>query len=131
MFRFNLFIDLFEDLLKELVKHNILNRPDTKEDFNSEISRMVAISTYKQLLGLAATPRVPDNVKGKVLFAINSVKNYNRIQLDGFLPDYERSLYLQMNALTQQYEQHPELFKIAEPLPMPDGPPIGDDIFDF
>ena len=121
----------FEDLMKELVNQNITNRADVKEDFNSEISRMVAISTYKQLLSLVATPRVPDNVKGKVLIAISNVKSYISQQLNGALPDYERALYLQMNAITQQYEQHPETFKIADPLPMPDGPPIGDDIFDF
>ncbi len=121
-----------DDLLSQLLKHNITDRTLNKDDFKGEIYRMVQMTTLKYLLASLASEQTPGNVKAKVAFAVENVKKYSLQQLAKTSnPNFENANHLQMIKMISDFEQHPATFKLPESLPMPDGSPIGEEIFDF
>ena len=123
-----------EEFLKPLIEFNILST-SSKDDFNGEINRMVKITTLKSILNLLASNRTADNVKTRLQVALRMIKNsLNQtnmaiLNLNGRA--YETGVTLQMLSMINNFELNPNEFKLPDPLPMPDGAPIGTENFDY
>lgn len=119
--------DVLNQLTYQTIKQPLMNTAD----FNGEIFRMEQVATLKQILNLLASDRTPDNVKAYLFFTLNDIKKFmSNKPIFGLGKDYEFGTYQLMTNLIKRFEDHPETFKLPEPLPMPDGSPIGDeDIF--
>ena len=114
-----------EAVLDQLLKQTIFDEGYQKDDYDGELYRMVEMATLKQLLGTMASDRTPDNVKAKIRYAVNQVRQ--SLSASVSKKPYVDAVDAQMLAMINQYDQHPESFKLPDPLPMPDGSPIGDD----
>ena len=115
----------YEDLIAQLVKQTIYNK-NTKDDYLGELQRMTSMATLKYLLNTLASDRTTDQVKTRLNFALNDVKNFITNQ-----PNVkDLAVYQQMKSLINRFELYPNEFKLPEPLAMPDGAPIGDN-FDY
>jgi hypothetical protein len=95
---------------------------------------MVQLTTLKSFLSLMATTRTPENVKARIEVALFEIKNF--IALKTRIPNlsqraFESGTYLQMSTMIKNFELNPADFKLPEPLPMPDGSPIGAENFDY
>nr|MBC7611352.1 zinc-dependent metalloprotease [Pseudopedobacter sp.] len=110
-----------EKVLDKLVNASFKENNANKDNFNGEIARMVQMKLLNQILNTIASNRTPENVKTRLYLALNEIKN--EIYLAG--NDAKKGTAIAMNKLIERFEQHPEEFKLAEPLPMPDGSPIG------
>lgn len=122
-----------EDLLKQMIENNMMN-VSAKDDYSGEIKRMVQLTTLKSFLSLMATTRTPENVKARIEVALFEIKNF--IALKTRIPNlsqraFESGTYLQMSTMIKNFELNPADFKLPEPLPMPDGSPIGAENFDY
>jgi hypothetical protein len=123
-----------EEFLKPLIEFNILST-SSKDDFNGEINRMVKITTLKSILNLLASNRTADNVKTRLQVALRMIKNSLNQTNMGILNlngrAYETGVTLQMLSMINNFELNPNEFKLPDPLPMPDGAPIGTENFDY
>lgn len=116
--------NILDQLTYQTIKQPVMNTTD----FNGEIFRMEQVATLKQILNLLASDRTPDNVKAYLFFTLNDIKRFLDRRSDvNYGKDFEFGTYELMNNLIKRFEEHPETFKLPEPLPMPDGSPIGDE----
>jgi hypothetical protein len=122
-----------EDFLEQMIDYNIYKKK-SKDNYEGEIIRMVQIKTLENLLGLLATNRTADNVKARVEIALLRIRNYLDSQIS-YMPlgkyPYEGGTYLQMRNMIKNFELNPSDYKLPDPLPMPDGSPIGTENFDY
>ncbi|MEO5909245.1 MAG: zinc-dependent metalloprotease [Pelobium sp.] len=119
-----------EDILAKLINKTIKNNNLNTEDFNGELYRMAQIATLKQILNTLSSDRTPDQVKARLAYAVEDIKSaFN----EGAAASkaYQKGNALVILGLINRFEQHPEEFKLPQPLPMPDGSPIGNEDFDY
>jgi len=57
-----------------LIKTNILTKSYFKDDYEDEIHRMVEITTVKNLLNVLDRNRTPNNVKARLISAVEKIK---------------------------------------------------------
>ena len=71
-----------------------------------------------------ASSKTPENVKSRLFFIVNEIKGSGNTRVIGV--NYQIGTSQLILNRIKRFEEHPEEFKLAEPLPMPDGSPIGD-----
>jgi hypothetical protein len=122
-----------EELLNKLVEKNI-TKVIPADNYEGEIQRMVQLVTLKNLLNLLASGRTPDNVKARVEVALFEIEYFisNQTRVPSLKQNsFETGTYLQMKTMINNFELNPADFKLPDPLPMPDGAPIGAENFDY
>jgi hypothetical protein len=122
-----------EDLLKQMIENNMMN-VSAKDDYSGEIKRMVQLNTLKSLLNLLASNRTSDNVKARIEVSLLDIEELigNRLYATKSKNNEAKDgNYLLMRNMINNFKRNPTDFKLPEPLPMPDGSPIGAENFDY
>jgi hypothetical protein len=90
-----------------------------------ELARMVEKEVAHQLLRLAADKKGMRQVSGTAMLKIDELEQKVGDRL-GYVktPEEQAHLYY-IRSMIQQYKGNPSMFKLPEPMPMPDGSPIG------
>lgn len=119
-----------EDVLAKLLNKTIKSNSLSTEDFNGELYRMVQLATLKQILNTLGSDRTPDNVKARLIYALDEIKSVATESAVATNTSQKGTSFV-MLGLINRFEDHPEEFKLPQPLPMPDGSPIGNEDFDY
>jgi hypothetical protein len=85
------------------------------------------VATVNRMLSLLASVRTSENVKARLLFSLGEIEDFiTKRENNTMGKSFEFGTYQLILYQIKQFKEHPEEFKLAEPLPMPDGSPIGD-----
>ncbi|OAQ38234.1 peptidase [Pedobacter psychrophilus] len=114
-----------EGMLGQLINQTFKSSYISQDNLKGEIARMVQVLTVNQILNTLGANRTSENVKARLLSAINDIKGICNIRLTGINAGTSQLI---LNRI-KRFEEHPEDFKLPEPIAMPDGSPIGDDEF--
>jgi hypothetical protein len=94
--------------------------------FKGEVQRLVNNLTLKQMLMLASSPQATESVKGITLLEVDNLKKWMQKAAVSAGSLQRANLLFGLSQIAE-FEKNPEKFMPSQPLPMPDGSPIGMD----
>lgn len=117
-----------EGILAQLIDQTFRSGYLKEDNLKGEIARTVQVLTVNQILNTLASNRTSSNVKARLYSYLNDIKREVSVKSQIGARFQNGTAQLIFNQI-KRFEEHPEDFKLPEPLPMPDGSPIGDDGF--
>lgn len=111
-------------VLDKLLQQTWGSKPES--GYSGQLQRLVQTLTLHKLLGLAAAPQAPANVKALAALKVEDLKTQLRKEQKSSKDEGRRATGFAALRTIEQFEREPEKFQPAPTLPMPDGAPIGE-----
>ncbi len=93
--------------------------------YHAEIGRVADRLALHHLLQLAANESIAGQVRAIALWKVNELENWLQSQLKRISSSSDKAHYTLAIADIRHFREHPENFKVMQPVDMPDGSPIG------